>query len=819
MLTASVLYQRGVDHSNAGRHAAARRALDSAAARANDPDLGAQIAGTLAYLESETGDSERGLELCREALATTGISPYTRAVLTSQLGLIAMRRGDTDAAIGWLGSAINQLASDPRRLGRASLNRGDVYLQRGEVTKAEADFDVAAQAFLGGDEPVEYAKARHNQGYAALLAGDIIGALHLMDEARPVLAELSPVALAVCDQDRAEVLLAAGMTTEATALLASVARTYGSRRLRQAQAEAELLLARILVLEDPRAAMSVARTASRRFRARGSESWALRADAVVESAAVADGRHGTKIADDLTATADALDARGLHGESLPLRLQLARVALREGSVGDALAILRRSRVSPRAPIATRLLGREIRAEVALARSRPSDALEQVRGGLDELGDWLATFGSLDLRSTIVVHGRELVARGIRTALATGDPETIFEWSERTRGLASRAVPLRPPASEQGAADLAELRQLRALDPAPASADGRREAMLTDRIRRRQWSSRGSGTTARLASMVELQAELAPSAAVLVAYIWSVERLTAMVVGPESAHVVDLGDWAAIGEILDGMPADLDMAASHLSPAMRTSVLGTLTARLGRLSAVLVEPILPLLGDGRVVITPPAALSGVPWSMLPAFAGRPLTLPLSASRWLEQRKTTARLAVPGFAAGPRVPRAEQEVRDAAASWGSSDLLVGDRAVARAVAELAVRVDVLHISAHGRHSADNPLFSGIELADGPLYGYDIDELDRVPSVVILSACELGRSSVRWGQEAIGMAPAWLSAGARCVIAAPASVNDEVARELLSATHALLAEGTSPSDALAASAQSLGVSAAFQCYGSGW
>lgn len=824
MLTAAVLYQRGVDHGNAGRHAAARRALDEAADRSRDPDLSAQIAGTLAYLDSETGDSEHGIDLCNAALATPGISAHTRAILTSQLGLIAMRRGDTDAAIDWLGAAISALESDPRRLGRASLNRGDVYLQRGEVTKAEADFDVAALAFLGGNEPVEYAKARHNQGYAALLAGDIIGALRLMDEARPVLASLSPVALAICDQDRAEVLSAAGMTTEAAALLASVARIYGSRRLRQAQAEAELLLARILVLEDPRAATTVARTAARRFRSRGSESWALRAEAVAVSAAVAEGRHGVAIAREAAETADALEARTLVGDALPLRLQIARIALRGGNIAAALDSLSSARVSARAPIATRLLDREIRAEVAVAKRRPADALRQVRTGLDEFGEWIATFGSLDLRSTIVVHGRQLVAIGIRSALATGRPDTVFEWSERTRSLASRSVPLRPPSTLDAAADLAELRQLRALDPAPSSADGQREGLLRDRIRRRQWSDKGSGSVARLASLTEVQEELDSSGAVLLAYLWTGDTLSALVVGPKDARIVDIGTWAPIGALLDGMPADLDMAAAALTPAMHAVVLGTLDDRLSRLSSALLAPVSPFLGDGRIVITPPAALSGVPWSMLPALAGRPLTIPLSASRWLEQRESHSALGAPGFAAGPRVERAEEEVRAAAHSWGMTheltrDVLIGDLATTSGVSALAERVDVLHVSAHGRHSADNPLFSGIELADGRLYGYDIDQLSQVPSLVILSACELGRSSVRWGQEALGMSPAWLNAGARCVIAAPASVSDSVARDVLTATHALLAAGSAPADALASAASGLGVASAFQCYGAGW
>ena len=88
----------------------------------------------------------------------------------------------------------------------------------------------------------------------------------------------------------------------------------------------------------------------------------------------------------------------------------------------------------------------------------------------------------------------------------------------------------------------------------------------------------------------------------------------------------------------------------------------------------------------------------------------------------------------------------------------------------VIDLASRVDVLHVAAHGRHTADNPLFSGIELADGTLFGYDIDLVPQLPATVVLSACEVGRSSVLWGEEALGMTRIWLHAGTRCVIAAP-------------------------------------------------
>jgi CHAT domain-containing protein len=207
-------------------------------------------------------------------------------------------------------------------------------------------------------------------------------------------------------------------------------------------------------------------------------------------------------------------------------------------------------------------------------------------------------------------------------------------------------------------------------------------------------------------------------------------------------------------------------------------------------------------------------------LLPDLAGRPVTVPRSASEWVNGRGRRARLGSAGFVAGPRVERAQEEVKRAAQAWRSAEVLVGEDVRAEPVRELASHVDVFHVAAHGRHSSDNPLFSGLELTDGPWYGYDIDQVRSIPSTVVLSACELGRSTVRWGEETIGMTVAWLHAGARCVIASPASVDDDVACEVLAGTHRRLAAGVQPADALAqAMAATEGGVAPFICFGTGW
>jgi CHAT domain-containing protein len=178
----------------------------------------------------------------------------------------------------------------------------------------------------------------------------------------------------------------------------------------------------------------------------------------------------------------------------------------------------------------------------------------------------------------------------------------------------------------------------------------------------------------------------------------------------------------------------------------------------------------------------------------------VTVAQSATSWLLRTSTALRSGSAGFVAGPRVAQADSETSAAASAWPGATVLHGADATASAVSALAGSVDVLHVSAHGRHSSENPLFSGFELADGPWFGYDIDQLTSVPDVVLLSACEVGRSTLRGGEELIGMTAAWLHAGSRCVIASAAAINDAVAHDVLVEVHRELASGLDPATALA-------------------
>ncbi|MCW2772604.1 MAG: Tetratricopeptide 2 repeat protein [Nocardioides sp.] len=800
MLTAEELHERGVGAINSGRLGQARGLLERALDRTTDQHLTGTIEASLAYVEAETGNRDAAMRVCERALARPGLPGPTRGALHSQHALLLMLAGRTPEAKSELDVAIAALEGVPKPLGRAHGNRGNLFLQQNDLAAARADFEAAARLLTEAGIAVEAAMNEHNLGYVRLLGGDLVGALKEMDRARVVLAPLSTVAQATCDQDRAEVLLAAGLLDEGRAALVASSRAYGSRRLRRRQAEVDLVLARSLLFEEPEAALTVARQAERRFTLAEAPAMRSRAAGAVVMAEIELGRRQPRLLAQGRRVAADLDRDGIEWLATTIRLENVRLLLRRDQVDDARAEVASTRVDTGSPLSLRLLDRDVRAELAAAQGRRTNALNHLRAGLADLHAWQSSFGSLDLQTGVAGHGTRLGVRGLALAVGSRKPEVLIEWSERARMLASRVQPVRAPEDESIVADLAELREIAQAREGARRTPPEREAELRQRVRERAWRHRGSGEVADPVTLTELRAALDAETA-LVAYVVTAERLVALVVTADATTWVDLGERAELDRLTGGLLPDLDVAASDLSDTMAAFVRQELAERLDALAALLVTPVLDAVGERRVVLTPSGVLAGVPWTLLPGFVGRPLTVAQSATSWLARHMTPLRSASAGFVAGRRVARAEDEVTAAAKEWPDARILVGEQTTAAAVSELAASVDVLHIAAHGRHSAENPMFSGLQLVDGPWFGYDIDQLRSVPDIVLLSACEVGRSTVRWGEELIGMTTAWLHAGARCVIASAAAINDRAAYDVLVAVHQQLAAGADPAAALAA------------------
>ncbi|MFW2339427.1 MAG: CHAT domain-containing protein, partial [Acidimicrobiia bacterium] len=198
------------------------------------------------------------------------------------------------------------------------------------------------------------------------------------------------------------------------------------------------------------------------------------------------------------------------------------------------------------------------------------------------------------------------------------------------------------------------------------------------------------------------------------------------------------------------------------------------------------------------ISPVGRLHAVPWSALPSLRGRPVSVIPSAAAWLRDRPKGS--SPPALVAGPGLDHARGEVKAVQGLWPGASVLAGKKATVTSVLDALNGASIAHLVAHGRFRTDNPMFTSLMLADGPLSLYDLEELEAPPETVVLSACEVGSSVVRLGDELLGMAAAFLEMGSKAVIAPLFPVSDAATRAVMEVVHDHLASGSTPATALA-------------------
>jgi CHAT domain-containing protein len=207
-------------------------------------------------------------------------------------------------------------------------------------------------------------------------------------------------------------------------------------------------------------------------------------------------------------------------------------------------------------------------------------------------------------------------------------------------------------------------------------------------------------------------------------------------------------------------------------------------------------------------------------MLPSREGLATTVTKTVTGWARTDDPTAYRPRVAALAGPDLPAAGAEVRAIGRSWPGATIVEGDACTTAELRRVAATHDVVHIAAHGRHNYESPLFSALRFADGPAFGYEVPGNAIACSHVVLSACEVGRVTMRPGDEALGLTAVLLSLGIRAVVAAVARVPDDVAAQTMTAYHHELAKGTEFAEALArVTRDGPLIARAFSAFGAQW
>ncbi|MEQ8765228.1 MAG: CHAT domain-containing protein [Planctomycetota bacterium] len=333
-----------------------------------------------------------------------------------------------------------------------------------------------------------------------------------------------------------------------------------------------------------------------------------------------------------------------------------------------------------------------------------------------------------------------------------------------------------------------------------------------------------------ANRMEVQAALPPRGA-LVIYQFSREHLFAMVLSSQRCELVDLGESAPIREHVRLF------ARAVAQPGSDPDVLGKL------IHDEIWAPLQSSFeGCNRVWISPEQSLSELPFDALPVEASaRPSRLIDRLSISCVPSATVGLLlatngtgvdasANPGVVAlggvqysGTRpmavfrgdsdverlsdLEHSAEEARRIAGlvGEGHSQLLIGEEAsrehLARVLDDLPTRGKLLHLACHSVTRPGAPQLSGLVLANGDVLSLaDIARLSVRFDVVALAACSTVGTEFRSGEGVIGLARAFLSAGANRVIATNWDIRDRASRRVMvEFARALLEEGLPPVEAL--------------------
>jgi len=217
----------------------------------------------------------------------------------------------------------------------------------------------------------------------------------------------------------------------------------------------------------------------------------------------------------------------------------------------------------------------------------------------------------------------------------------------------------------------------------------------------------------------------------------------------------------------------------------------------------------LAGIERLILAPAGNGHLLPWSVLmervgwrtPADQPMPLvTLPalgvLSRLRGRPQAHVGPALVV-GNPIGD-LPYAEDEARKVAARFGTAPLL-GSAVTKEAILSRLAEASLIHLATHAFFDYNNPLESGIVLADGVLTAREVLQHRLHADLLVLSACESGQVGSLGGEELAGLSQAFLQAGVRSLLVSLWRVNDPVTAALMQAFYTARQDGADKALAL--------------------
>jgi CHAT domain-containing protein len=712
-------------------------------------------------------------ELYEQALARAEANQLevTRAEIECNLGNLELFQGHYDRALDYLEQSRRRYAAldMPHESAIAEQELADAYLELNLAPEAAAIYARVIPTFAELGMQAEQARALLNDGRALLLLGQTEPARAPLAEAHRLYAEegnlagtalvtLAEAQLAAIQGDHAAAQRAAAQAEKPLAQAGIWGRLLAARWLRgeATRGLGDQMAARVLLeatLQECEA-HAVPQIAQRCHTSLGLVAIAAHEPAAAEASF----KRAAELIETMRAPLPADEFRtAFAADKLTPYTELARLCLAEtgaSRVAEALGYIEQER--SRALVD--MLGGAVRLP-----EQPRDAFEARM--LDRLGELRQ-----ELNWFYSQLNRPPDGEAPRGAAATAALQAAVREREAEVSQIRRQLQQRQPA---GAAGGRLLHQVESLD------------------------------------ITQLQRDLGPDTA-LVEYFVLDQELLAFIVTDERVEIVrGLAREEQVEVALEQFR--FQIGALRHGAVRLSGHLDQLALRarhyLGMLYSLLLAPIEPRLGARRMIVVPHRALHYVPFHAL--YDG---TAYLIERREVGYAPSASILHSCHARAQPRLdhalllgladeqtPHVWDELAAVAGLFPAATLLLDDRATQAALRARVASADVLHLACHGQFRPDNPLFSSLRLADGWLTVRDAYSLELNCGLVVLSACETGASAVAPGDELIGLARGFFSAGAPSLLVSFWMVDDESTVALMTSFYTRLRAGDRPAAAL--------------------
>ncbi|MGH9488064.1 MAG: CHAT domain-containing protein [Terriglobales bacterium] len=689
-----------------------------------------------------------------------------------------------------------------------------------------ARFDEAEQAYreardyaLAQAMPGLAAQADYNIGYLYFLRGQNVKAIRALDQARATAnASQDKLHRALCDLDEADVCIELNLYEDALQLAHDAWEQFQAQGqpYEQGKALANMAVAEQFLGHDG-AALELLERSEEAFAAASNDFWVqmthlyravvlLRLGRYFEAMALAR-RAGT-----------VFEQRGASTKAIYAGILLGQACLQARDREGAEAALRQAQQTLAPLYAPWLVAQAqmLAGELAEAQGEPAAALAAYEDAMNALESMRGQINFDELRISLLRDKSQIYQRAValRSRASAPSPEAVWRLIERAKSRALAQVTAGGfgaiTARGEGSRVVYEINRLReelnwyyrqlnsdqAAVPAPRGVE---QVLQTIQNREQQLlrATRALGDEHLGVLEPEAQVRWEEAAAVLgpaalVEYFPCGAGYVAIAGNARELRLVSLPAprSAVEGALrLFRLQVSPGVAAGGSFHGQGAALLRAVESQLRLLYQLLLAPLAAWLEAPQLVIVPHGMLHAVPFSALqdehgPLLSRVRIACAPSTAAWVHARRQPPSPHRTHLAIVAEAGLAPEQTRCLAASGAS--LLAGAGVTAEAVRQQAATSARIFIAA-GARAQSNPNLNALKLSDGWLNVVDIHNLRLAADLVVLTGQGVALGDLSRGDESIRLPRAFLSAGARAVVATLWDAGDHVNAEFLERLHA--------------------------------